>query len=403
MAASDAQLPAPLRGLLERYRRGLLEDTLPFWLQHGMDAEHGGLFTSLGRRGELVDTDKSIWFQGRFAWLMATLHGTVEPREDWLEAAAGCARFLERHGFDDDGRMRFLVTRDGRPLRTRRYAYSEAFGAMAFAALGHSTGDPARRDRGHELFRTFVRRAIEPGEVEPKVDQATRPSKGIGPLMIGVGVAQALRAAGGLDGGEALIDGWIDGIERDFCRADLGAVLEVVAPDGAVLDHFDGRLLNPGHAIEAAWFILEESRQRGNDARLTALGVRMLDWMWERGWDVEHGGFLSFVDLDGRPVQCVEHDMKYWWPQAEACIATLLAWRLTGDERHAARHRLVSDWAHEHLADPEGGEWFGYLRRDGSVATELKGGHWKGPFHLPRMQLLCWRLLEGSASPGGHP
>ena len=301
MAASDAHLPVPLRGLLERYRRGLLEDTLPFWLEHGMDAEDGGLFTSLGRRGELVDTDKSIWFQGRFAWLMATLHGTVEPREDWLEAAGGCVRFLERHGFDDDGRMRFLVTRDGRPLRTRRYAYSEAFGAMAFAALGHAAGDPARRERGHELFRTFVRRAIEPGEIEPKVDQATRPSKGIGPLMIGVGVAQALRSAGGLDGGDALIDGWIDAIERDFCRADLGAVLEVAAPDGAVLDHFDGRLLNPGHAIEAAWFILEESRQRGNDARLTALGVRMLDWMWERGWDAEHGASLSFVDLDGRP------------------------------------------------------------------------------------------------------
>ena len=94
--------------------------------------------------------------------------------------------------------------------------------------------------------------------------------------MIAVGVAQALRSAGGLVGGEALVDGWIDAIERDFCRADLGAVLELVAPDGAVLDHFDGRLLNPGHAIEAAWFILEESRQRGNDARLTALGVRML-------------------------------------------------------------------------------------------------------------------------------
>lgn len=398
MATPDGPLPAELGGLLERYRDGLLHDTLPFWLEHGIDREHGGLLTSLGRRGELVDTDKSIWFQGRFVWLMATLHRTVEAREEWLDAAVSCVEFLERHGFDADGRMRFLVTREGRPLRTRRYAYSEAFGAMSFAAVGRATGNEARTERGLELFRTYLRRAVDPGEIEPKVDSATRPSRGIGPLMIGVGVAQALRATGALEGADAMIDGWIDAVERDFCRPDLGAVLEVVAPDGSVLDHFDGRLLNPGHAIEAAWFILEESRQRGGDARLTALGVRMLDWMWERGWDREHGGLLSFVDLDGRPVQCVEHDMKYWWPQAEACIATLLAWRMTGEPRFAERHRLASDWAHAHHGDPEGGEWFGYLRRDGSVATELKGGHWKGPFHLPRMQLICWQLLEQAAS-----
>lgn len=398
MGWPEEELPAELDGLVARYRDGLLDDTLPFWIDHGFDREHGGLFTSLGRGGELLDTDKSIWFQGRFGWLLATLHARVEQRASWLEGAKSCVDFLERHGFGPDGRMRFLVTRDGRPLRTRRYAYSEAFAAMAFAAAGQAAADPAWSSRGTELFEAYVRRAIAPGDIEPKVDPDTRPSRGLGPLMIGVGVAQALRASGALAGAEEHIDRWIDEIERDFCKPELGAVMEVVAPDGGVLDHFDGRLLNPGHAIEAAWFVLEESRVRGGDDRLTELGIRMLDWMWARGWDTEHGGLFSFVDLEGRPVQCIEHQMKYWWPHAEACIATLLAWRLTGDRRFAILHRQVSDWAHEHFADPEGAEWFGYLNRDGSVATELKGGHWKGPFHLPRMQLLCWELLKGAAS-----
>ena len=57
----------------------------------------------------------------------------------------------------------------------------------------------------------------------------------------------------------------------------------------------------------------------------------MLDWMWRRGWDEEYGGLFYFRDLRGLPVQDYWHDMKFWWPQCEAIIATQLAWTLTGD------------------------------------------------------------------------
>ena len=46
------------------------------------------------------------------------------------------------------------------------------------------------------------------------------------------------------------------------------------------------------------------------------------------------------------------------------------------------------------FADEEHGEWYGYLHRDGRVSVPLKGNLWKGPFHLPRMQLVCWKLIE---------
>jgi N-acylglucosamine 2-epimerase len=381
---------------LSIYRDGLLQDTIPFWLKHGMDHKYGGLFTSLGRDGKLLDSDKAVWPQGRFAWMLATLFNTVEPKPEWRDAALSCLNFLEQHGFDSDGRMYFLLTREGKPVRKRRYAYSESFACLAYAACSKATGRSDYAQRAKELFQQFTTINFEAGHMPPKVNQETRPSKGIGPLMICLNMAQTLRDTIDFADAQMWIDRCIDEIEQDFCHPARRVVMETVSPTGEVIDHMDSRLLNPGHAIEAAGFILHESLYRGNDPRLTQLGVQMLDWMWERGWDEKHGGILYFRDLFDLPIQDYWHDMKFWWPQNETIIATLLAYKLTGSERHRDRHALVHEWAYKHFPDEECGEWFGYLHRDGSVASEMKGGHWKGPFHLPRMQWYCWKLLENS-------
>ena len=230
-------------------------------------------------------------------------------------------------------------------------------------------------------------------EPEPKYT-GTRKTRGIGVPMIAINVAQNLRDTIQLDQATATIDRCVETIERYFVKDDIGCVMETVAEDGSLLDHFDGRTLNPGHAIEAAWFILHESKCRGGDAYLTNLGCRMLDYMWERGWDNDHGGILYFTDIYGKPVQEYWHDMKFWWPHCEAIIATLLAYQLTGEKKYAHWHTLVHDWAYQHFHDADFGEWFGYLHRDGSPSSSLKGNLWKGPFHMPRMQLYCTKLVQ---------
>ena len=212
--------------------------------------------------------------------------------------------------------------------------------------------------------------------------------------MISLATAQELRTCLGDDSFDADIDACIEEIQRDFVKPELECVMETVGPNGEVLDHFDGRLLNPGHAIEGAWFILNEARHRGNDPALTELGCSMLDWMWARGWDEKHGGIFYFRDVHGKPVQEYWHDMKFWWPHNETILATLLAHLMTGDARYEQMHRQVHDWAYAHFPDAEHGEWFGYLHRDGRVSVPLKGNLWKGPFHLPRMQLLAWQWLK---------
>ena len=40
--------------LVSIYRRGLLEDVLPFWMAHSVDREHGGFMTALDRDGTVA-------------------------------------------------------------------------------------------------------------------------------------------------------------------------------------------------------------------------------------------------------------------------------------------------------------------------------------------------------------
>ena len=222
----------------------------------------------------------------------------------------------------------------------------------------------------------------------------TRPAKAIGEPMIQMVTAQELRLNLGDNSYTGDIDDAIEEIRRDFMKPKIECVMEMVAPDGSIIDHFDGRTLNPGHAIECAWFILWEAKLRGNDPDLIRTGCQILDWMMARGWDGEYGGLFYFRDVYDKPVQEYWHDMKFWWPHNEAIIASLLALSLTGEEKYATMHQLVHDWAHARFADKEHGEWYGYLHRDGRVSVPLKGNLWKGPFHLPRMQLVCWKLME---------
>ncbi len=404
-------------------RQELIEDILPFWLEHGMDPVHGGVLTGCDRRGALVESDKSMWFQGRFAWALSTAYVDVSRAEEYLEAAASCIAFIERFGFREDGRMWYRVTREGAPLRMRRYLFTECFACAAFAAYAEASGDASYVSKAVAVLERILHYRDTPGLLEPKEVPGTRPTRGFALPMILINVAQTVRRAlhrvraadaealdehpavvgKDIDLTNYIIDESIELISRCFLNESYRCVLEQCGPDGELLDHFEGRLLNPGHAIEGAWFLLEEAAARQDSAVRTArtpeaddpqsreagemvsLAKKMLDWMWEWGWDREYGGLFYFRDARGISSPEYWHDMKFWWPHTEAMNATLRAWDLTGESRFLDRYNEVKAWTYAHFPDPEHGEWFGYLHRDGSISSDLKGTMFKGPFHIPRM------------------
>lgn len=383
-----------LLSLKDFYKNQLLNDTLLFWFPGCMDEKYGGYLLMRDSNGTLMDDDKSVWFVGRTAWTLSNLFNTVERREEWLQMAKSGVEFSEKHCFDpEDGQMYFYVTRDGKPIRKRRYFFSETFAVISYSAYARAARDDFYAQRAREIFTTCLDFASGKRLLAPRYTNV-RPVRGLGVPMIMMNVAQQLRENVGDERCDKLIAEWIDTIEKYHVKHDIRCVMEQVSPNGSIIDHNDGRIINPGHAIEAAWFIFNEAVYKNNDAHLIKLGCDIVDYMWERGWDKEYGGVIFFRDVYNKPVQEYCQDMKFWWPHNEFIIATLYAYLLTGNEKYANMHRLVHTYAYGHFHDKEFGEWYGYLHRDGTVAQPAKGNLHKGPFHLPRQEWLCWKLIE---------
>lgn len=382
-----------LEQLYQFYRSELLDSTIPFWFPRSYDQEFGGFLLMRDADGSLFDDDKAVWIQGRATWLLSTLYNTVEPREEWLTGAKLGYDFLNKYCFSSDGKMYFHMTRDGRPIRKRRYFFSETFFVIAAAAYSKASGDQDAAERARHVFGQCLQYAGNPNLLPPKFT-SVRPATSLGVPMILINTAQQLRETIGDPRCNECIDQFISTIKEKFVKPDIRCVMEQVSPNGEIIDHIDGRLLNPGHAIEGAWFILYEAMWRNNDPELIRLGCSMIDYMWERGWDSEYGGLLYYCDVYQKPVQEYWHDMKFWWPHNEAIIATLLAFLLTGQARYANMHQQVHDYAYRYFKDETNGEWFGYLHRDGRLSQTAKGNLFKGPFHLPRQEWICTQLLS---------
>ncbi|OHB60040.1 MAG: N-acylglucosamine 2-epimerase [Planctomycetes bacterium GWF2_42_9] len=382
-----------IKKYIQIYSKGLLEDTLSFWLKHSIDEKYGGFIFSLDRDGSILDTDKPMWIQSRFVWLLSTLYNTVEKKQQWLDLAKHGIDFIEKYGFDKDGRMFFRVTQDGKGLIKRRYLYSEFFAVLGFAAYAQAAGEESYKEKAVELFEMIQKYLNTLGLLLPKGIPGVRDMKNLAIPMMIICVCQQLKNVVEKNYCDKHIDNAIAEIESHI-NDQYRCVLENVGPNGEFIDHFDGRIVTPGHGIEAAWFILHEALCRDRNLHLINLGCKMVDYCWQIGWDKKYGGILYFKDARGLPVSEYWHDMKFWWPQNETIIATLLAYYLTGDEKYANWHKVAHDWAYRHFPDKEFGEWFGYLHRDGRLSNTIKGNMWKGPFHLPRMQWYCWKLLQ---------
>ena len=377
----------------ESYKRDFVNNIMPFWLKYGLDRENGGVYTCLNRDGSLIDTTKSVWFQGRFGFVAAFAYNNIEQNKEWLEASKSCIDFIEKNCFDSDGRMYFEVTAEGTPLRKRRYLFSECFAAIAMSEYSIASGDKSYAVKALDLFERILYYLETPGVLEPKY-LPTLKARGHSITMILINTASRIRAAISSEKLDKRIEESISDLKKYFIHPEYEALLEMVGENGELIDTINGRTINPGHCIETAWFLLEAARYRNWDKDIVDTAITILDWSWKWGWDEQYGGIINFKDCKNLPPQDYSQDMKFWWPQTEAIIATLYAYLATKDEKYLEMHRQVSEWTYAHFPDKEFGEWYGYLHRDGTVAQPAKGNIFKGPFHIPRMMIRSYMLCD---------
>lgn len=386
-----------IKSWAESYKKDLTENIMPFWMEYGLDRENGGVYTCVNRDGSLMDTTKSVWFQGRFAFICSFAYNNVEKNKEWLDAAKSTLEFIEKHCFDEQGHMYFSVTAEGKPLRKRRYVFSETFAAIAMSEYALATGDQHWAKRAIQVFEDTQRFLATPGFLPAKFEADVK-LQGHSIVMILINVGSCIRKVVDDPKLTQQIDESIEKLKKYFIHPEFKCLLETVGENGEFIDTNMTRTINPGHCIETSWFIMEEAKLRGWEKPMFDLALQVFDWSWDWGWDKQYGGIINFRDCKNLPSQDYSQDMKFWWPQCETIIASLYAYLGTGDEKYLYRHERISEWTYAHFPDAEYGEWYGYLHRDGTVAQPAKGNLYKGPFHIPRMMIkgymLCQEILK---------
>lgn len=381
------------KSLAKQYRSELLDNVLPFWLEKSQDQEYGGYFTCLDRKGNVFDTDKFIWLQGREVWMFAMLYNKLEKRQEWLDCAVQGAEFLKKYGHDGNYNWYFALTREGDPLVEPYNIFSYTFATMAFGQLSLAAGNQEYADIAKKTFDIILSKVDNPKGKWNKAYPGTRNLKNFALPMILCNLALEIEHLLDKDYLRQTIDTCIHEVMDVFYRPELGLIVENVTTDGELSDTFDGRLINPGHGIEAMWFIMDLGKRLDRPdliEKATQITLQILEY----GWDKEKGGIFYFMDRLGCPTQQLEWDQKLWWVHIEAMISTLKAYKLTGSEEALAWFKRLHDYSWSHFKDQEYPEWFGYLNREGEVLLNLKGGKWKGCFHVPRGLYQIMSMLE---------
>lgn len=375
------------------YRDELLESVIPFWMDHSRDTVFGGYLTSLDRKGEVYDTDKFMWLQGREVWLFSMLYNKVEKKQEWLDMALLGAEFMKKFGRDANGNWYFSVTREGKALVQPYNIFSDCFAAMAFSELFKATANEEYRQIALNTFNNILSRQNDPKGQYNKAVPGTRPLKSFSLPMILCNLSLIMEDILGTEQVNNTIQPLIKEIMEVFYDKASGLIFENVTPNGTFSDSFEGRLVNPGHSNESMWFMMDLAT-RNNDKNLIDRAIEILLRTTEYGWDNKHGGIFYFLDVKGHPTQQLEWDQKLWWVHIETLISMAKGYRLTGNEACKKWFEILHEYTWNRFKDPEYPEWFGYLNREGEPLLELKGGKWKGCFHVPRGMYEIWKILE---------
>lgn len=383
--------------LAQQYKSELLDRVMPFWMEKSIDSEFGGYFTCLERDGEVFDTDKFIWLQGREVWMLATLYNKVEQRREWLDAAIQGAEFLKAHGHDGRLNWYFALDREGHPLVEPYNIFSYTFAVLAFGQLSLATGNREYADIAKKTFDIVLSKVDNPKGRWCKAAPGARALKSFALPMILCNVALDIEPLLDKDFLDKTISTCVHEVMDVFFRPELGLIVEHLGKDNQLVDCMDGRQLNPGHAIEAMWFIMDLGKRLGDQALIEkAKEIALAEA--EYGWDKQYGGIFYFMDRLGRPLQQLEWDQKLWWVHIETLITMIKGYELTGDGRCLEWFERVHDYVWSHFVDSEYPEWYGYLNRRGEVLLTLKGGKWKGCFHVPRGLMQVYQTLERIAA-----
>jgi N-acylglucosamine 2-epimerase len=293
---ASKELEMNAKKLHDQYRSLLLDGIVPFWLEHGIDWEQGGVLSCMKEDCSPVSGDKFMWSQARSVWTFSALYNRVEKRPEFLKAAENSIRFLLAHGRDEQGRWVYHTDRTGRAIEGPTSIYTDCFVVYGFSEYLRAVKHANILSVAQATFERVRRRIEEPDfhETAPYILPSGWKNHGV-PMIMTETTGEFAETIHSNDL-EAEADTYAARVMERFVRPKRKLLLEFLTNTYEELPPNAGTFVIPGHAIESMWFVLHRARRRGDNA-LALRAAEVIRWHLEAGWDKEYGGILLGISI----------------------------------------------------------------------------------------------------------
>ncbi len=409
-ARADNDAPPAREALLEQAKRcrNILKSSLvDFYLPTAVDKDNGGYFESL-RDGKLAPTgEKFLVLQARQLWFFSTLAREGIEKDAARNAAKAGFDFLERRMRDPrNGGYYAKVTDAGQPTDKRKHVYLNAFALYGLAAYHRAANEPKALEAAKDLFRVLEDKAHDRrngGYCEFFTDDWQPISDPKENSYVGApGTKTYNTHLHVLEALTELYRVWPDSLVKERLNEllvintstvrhpDFASNIDGWKPEWRLIEAASNLKASYGHDVECSWLALDAARALGQSPAMHRSWAESLcGYSMKYGYDRQHGGFFYTGPL-GKPA---EDTKKEWWVQAEALVAMLEMYRLTGRVEYYAAFSQTLDFVEKHQVAKDGG-WWATRAADGSARGNQRSSQWQGAYHNGRSMLNCAKLLE---------
>lgn len=377
-----------------------LNNILNWWATRMIDTNNGGFYGRIDGKGKLHPlADKSVILNTRILWTFSAAAKLYPEQTTWRNLADRAFDYLLHYFWDrKEGGVFWMLDCYGIPSQDKKQIYAQAFTIYALSAYYELTHNREALEKAKETFwlmEQYSHDQIRGGYFEAfsrnwntindlrLSDKDANEAKTMNThlhvleaytslyrIMPTAEVHQALHSLILL-----FLEKFID-LETNHLHLFFDENWQLRSDE-----------ISFGHDIECSWLLCEAAEILQNDNLLYDVqkkAIAIAGRTLAEGIDQDHGIFNTPKDFN-----------KDWWPQAEAVVGFLNAWKIS--QQAYFLNTAINSWhfIQEYLLDIKNGEWFWAWNADGKPDTwNDKAGPWKCPYHNSRTCMEMIKRLE---------
>jgi len=333
--------PSVTTDYLHRIEDDLRQNVLPFWIDRVVNRDGGTFFGSISN-DLTVDpaAERGALLTSRILWTYAAAHASYGDPDYLAMADHAYGDLMSRFHDGVNGGFYWSIAADGAVLRDRKQVYGQAFALYALAEYHGATGKREPLDQAIATFRLIEKHAkARHGGYLEAFGRAWEPIADMRLSEVDLNEPKSQNThLHIMEAYTRLLALWPDpGLKAALLEIVDTMLLRIVDPATGHLGLFFAEDWTPrsdrvsyGHDIEAAWLLVRAAEALGDPgllSRIKALALKIADVTLREGVDSDGGVFNQ-----GGP-QGLTDTNKEWWPQAEAVVGFMDAFRLSGNDR----------------------------------------------------------------------